>query len=279
MRLRSVLNILLLSLLLAPVPLAAQTLDQILTGGDRLTHADYEVTRSYNAQTERSTATISRRGRVLATFNEGGGPDRDSTRIGLFSLLGGGTQQLIIEQYSGGAHCCWRYWIYNLTPVFRRIYDSAAYGANQLGYQLNIADLNRSGQYELIQSVMSFDYFELPHAQSPFPPAVFQYQWRSGRYQLANRRFPDYVLRDVAEHIREVQGLNRRLNPGSEQFRENYLAAMLQVVLKYIYAGREREAWEFYDREYRLPDKEEMRGKIRRQLRTSAIYNALYRRQ
>lgn len=278
MRLRLVLTVLFLSLL-APASLSAQTLDQIFISGDRLTHGDYEVTRSYNAAAQRSTATIRRRGRVLATFNEGGGPDRDSTRIGLFSLLGEGTQQLIIEQYSGGAHCCWRYWIYNLTPVFRRIYDSAAYGPDQVGHMLELADLNRSGQYELTQSVMSFDYFELPHAQSPFPPAVFQYQWRTGRYQLANRRFPDHVLRGVEENIREVQELNRRFNPRSEQFRETYLAATLQVVLKYIYAGREREAWAFYDREYRLPDKEEMRGKIRRQLRTSAIYNALYPRR
>lgn len=278
MRLRLILGALLFQLFIS-LPVSAQALDQIFISGDRLTHAGYEVTRAYDPQAQRSTATIRRRGRVLATFNEGGGPRRDSTRIGLFALLGDGTQQLIIEQYSGGAHCCWRYWVYNLTPVLRRIYDSGAYGPDQLGYELRIADLNRDRVYELTQSVMSFDYFELPHALSFFPTAVFQYQWRSGRYQLANRRFPGDVLRGIEEDIREVESLNRRFNPASAEFRETFLAATLQVFLKYVYAGRERDAWAFYDREYRLPDKEEMREKIRRQLRTSAIYNALYPRR
>src|SRR5262245_65091055 len=35
-----------------------------------------------------------------------------------------------------------------------------------------------------------------------------------------------------------------------------------KVTLAYIYAGKEKAGWEFYDREYRLSDKAEMRKDI-----------------
>lgn len=50
---------------------------------------------------------------------------------------------------------------------------------------------------------------------------------------------------------------------------------MLEVVLTYLYAGRESEAWAFYESEYDLPEKTEMKAKIPKKLRGDAVYKAL----
>jgi len=48
------------------------------------------------------------------------------------------------------------------------------------------------------------------------------------------------------------------------------------VVLRYIYAGKEKEAWLFYDKEHHLFDKEEMKSKIRRKLKYCLVYQQIY---
>ena len=56
----------------------------------------------------------------------------------------------------------------------------------------------------------------------------------------------------------------------------DYLSLVLQVVLRYIYAGKEKETWLFYDKEYHLADKEEMRSKIKKKLESCLVYKKIY---
>lgn len=57
-----------------------------------------------------------------------------------------------------------------------------------------------------------------------------------------------------------------------------YAAASLDVLLRYIYAEPEKKGWDFFDENYKLSDKQEIKRDIENKLRGCAIYKYLYRR-
>jgi hypothetical protein len=266
-----------LNLLLA-LTVSAQTvnLDDIYAKGNKISYQGYEVTRSFNERTQISSATIRKGVRVLLRFNDGG-QSLDFTNFALFSLLGTDSKQLIINQYSGGAHCCTSLWIYDLSgPAPKQLFASGRY---DVGIDPVVVDIDRDGTYEFTQSVMAFDYFDrMSHADSPFPQVAFGYDRSTGKYVPASRMYADYLLKDTEKYSHEVRKLNRKLaSTRHEEDVGDYLGTVLQVVLQYIYAGREQEGWAFYDREYRLDDKAQMKMKVKSELRKSAVYNFIYR--
>ena len=245
--------------------------------GDKLSYQGYDVERSVDASGHQSFATIKKKGRIIATLSNGG-LGKDSTRFGLFSLLGDASKQLVILQYTGGAHCCWTYRIYDFNPNLRVIFDDESYGLEYLGYELLPQDIDGDGKFELTQAVMTFDYFHMSHASSVFPVAVFSYNEKSRTYVPANRRFSAYVLEDIEHDLKALELASRDVNAEDIQNKEEYLSALLKVLLKRIYAGDEADAWKFFDTEYRLSDKIEFKSDIRKALRHDPIYRSVYKR-
>ena len=267
-----------LNLLISLSAVSAQTvnLEDIYAKGNKISYHGYDVTRAVNERREVSTATISKGGRVLVRFSDGG-PSPSFTNVALFSLLGGDSKQLIINQYSGGAHCCTTIRIYDLEgPRPKPLYDNLRYDVD---FSPVLVDIDHDGVYEFTQPVMAFDYFDrLSHASSPFPQMAFRYDKSAGKYVPAGREYADYLLSDVGKYSDDVKKLSRELT--STRYQEDagdYLGAVLQVVLQYIYVGREQEGWDFYDREYRLDDKALMKTKVKGVLRKSVVYNSIYR--
>lgn len=263
-----------LSELFVITPLCAQTLDQIFTKEEKLLYVGYEVTKCYDSQDDVWFATLKKEGEVLATFKRGYNK-KEWTNFGLFPLLGGKVKQLVIEQFSGGAHCCWSYWILNLLPHHEVVYDSQEY---PVGYELHPVDLDKDGVFEFTQGILTFDYFDrLSHAVSPIPTVVFKYEEKKNKYVPASHIFPEYLLHGIEEDIQKVKELNEKTDFATyDDSSGDYLSILLQVVLRYIYAGKEKEAWLFYDKEYHLFDKEEMKSKIRRKLKHCLVYQQIY---
>ncbi|HEV2833816.1 MAG TPA: hypothetical protein VGW58_00790 [Pyrinomonadaceae bacterium] len=241
--------------------------------GDKLSYKGYDVERSTDARGHQSAATIKKNGRTIARLRNGG-LGKDSTRFGLFSLLGGESKQLVILQYTGGAHCCWTYRIYDFQPSLRVIFDDENYGLDYLGYELQPEDIDGDGRYELTQAVMTFDYFHMSHASSVFPTAVFSYDKKSRAYVPVNKRFSAYVLDDVAKDLKSLELVGRDVDANHEL----YLSAVLKVLLKKIYAGDETDGWRFFDSEYRLTDKAEIKSDIKKALRHDPVYQSIYNR-
>lgn len=214
----------------------------------------------------------------------------DSARYALISLLGTASKQLVVETYSGGGHCCTSYYIYDLKEDLHRLFGGD-YSSEDIGYSMELIDIDKDGTKEFVQSVMNFDYFYSPHARSVFPEVVFAYHPRARKYLPANRRFAAYLLRDVAEKKRQIDKLNADQESlsriiegrGSEKtsddlnLRIEYFHSVVDVTLAYVYAGRRDEGWRFFDQNYRLRDKQELKADILDILRTSEIYNFMYR--
>ena len=262
--------------LLAQLPVSAQSLERIFTKGDRLIYLGYEITRSAKPGADSWTITIKKNGKTLERFESGSTMSKDWVKLGLFNFLGGQRKQLVVEGYSGGAHCCWEYRMIDLSPTYRVLYDSNDW---DVGYGLDPVDLDKDGVFEFTQGIMTFDYFYvLSHARSPFPSAIFKYDKKSGKYLPANRLFPDEVSKNLTKDLAEVMRLSQNIRSNVYEY-EEYVAATLSAFLKYVYAGREPQAWTFFDAEYKLVDKPKLRLEIRKQLRGCSIYNYIYPRR
>jgi hypothetical protein len=87
------------------------------------------------------------------------------------------------------------------------------------------------------------------------------------------------VTQNLEADLAEVARLGRTLDRSDVYGYEEYVAATLRAFLKRVYAGRETQAWAFFDAEYKLDDKQKLRSDIRKKLRGSSIYNYIYPRR
>jgi hypothetical protein len=261
----------------ASVCASAQMLERVFVKGSRLTYGDYVVTRAIVEREGESRAVISRGGRELVRL-EDGAPRVDATRIGLFPFLGGKGRQLVVEQYTGGAHCCTIYRVYDLGSELRTLFDGDEYGVEEVGEEMRLVDIDGDGRYEFTQSVMAFDYFLTSHAGSVFPTAVFAYDEGTGKYLPSNRKFSAYLLRGIARDVRKVEALTRRLTreERASAFHGEHFSAVMDVLLKYVYAGEEGKGWAFFETHYKLSDRSEVEAKVKEHLKESNIYRATY---
>ena len=206
-----------------------------------------------------SYATLKRHGRVVATFDAniyfGMG---NATSFGLFPLLGGSKKQLIVSQDipRGGTQ-----WIANLSPKFHLIFDGPQWGVGREGDDMQIVDLDHDGVFEILVPITAFYGFSawIPTGRTPLPTVIFKFDPKTAKYLPANSLFPDYLVSDMRKR---KEGVSTTLDPIAQP------TEILPIVLDYIFAGKEQEAWTFFEESYKLADKQELKARIQTMLRT-----------
>lgn len=213
--------------------------------------------------TDASYVVLKRKGRVVAKFDGVEYGAGVATLFGAFNFLGGRARQLAVSLTvpRGGRH-----WVVDLSHASPRvIFDSFDYGVGR--EELSVIDLDKDGTYELSMPVTAFYGFEnMSMAETPLPDIIFKYDAKARAYLPANRLFPEYALRGVDEDV-------RALKPDDAA----YMSRRLDVLLRYVYAGREREGWDFFDRAYERPDRDALRKKIASELGEERVYRFLRR--
>lgn len=251
-------------------------LEKAFTKDDRLSYRGYLIEKSQDRGEESWSAALKRGNHTVAKFE--GGWNKEWTNFGLFPFISQEPRQLIVEQYSGGAHCCYSYWVYDLSGATPRVlFDNEKYGT---GSQLMAVDMDGDGLYELKHSVMTFDYFHMSHASSIFPQAIFAFDKKAGEYRPANGKFSAQLMKGIEGDIKELETLKAEGNPNKDDiYSERYFSGVLQVTLKHIYAGRRDEGWAYFNREYRTHEgisREKMRAEIEEALADEPIYKSIY---
>jgi hypothetical protein len=245
-------------------------LDKVFIQENKLPYAGYDVERSFDSITQRSFATIKKNGETLVHLDHGFFL-KDSTKIGLFSLLGKDAKQIIIGQYSGDAHCCWMYKIYELTKKINLIFDGEEYHSSNIG----IVDIDGDRKYEhVLDSYFILD--DLSNAESVRPEFVLFYNENEGKYILEKDKFTNYLLRNIEEYIQEYEAISMKISINDSNVYREYLSAILKIIITYIYAGKDREGWEFYNKRYRYANKNVIRSEIVTNLKEDPIYKAIY---
>lgn len=247
-----------------------EQINSVFVEQDTLSYGGYDVLKlkekvrveETSGLTEVSFAVLKRNGKVIAKFDGVYFGSGNATDFGLFSFLGGETKQLAVSQTvpRGGRH-----WVVDLASDARVIFDSGDYGVGR--EEFSVMDIDKDGAHEIFMPITEFYMFEnMSMAETPLPITIFKYDRKARKYFPANPAFQSYALRGIEDEVRQ-------LNPNNES---RYLSERLGIVLRYIYAGKEAEAWSFFDKEYGLPDKEVMKAKIKAVLKNEAVYKYLY---
>jgi len=200
---------------------------------------------------------------------------KEFCEMGLASLLGDHTQQLILQQFTGGSDCCWNSWVLELGDSLRTLYRSEDFP--EIGHEIDFADFDGDGQLEIAQPIVLFNSFDrIDYSQSPFPPAYFQYSAPTRRFIPANKAYSALFLKraeELAIQVMEFAESGKWRSDGDAN--GQYLALVLAGTLEYVFAGHEDQGWAFFERWYILPDRDTLRGKIQTVLESSKLYRSL----
>lgn len=227
-------------------------------------------------KTENYSAVRVRKGRKTLALHSEGLAQEYGSNVELKELLGNGRKQLIISQYTGGNHCCNVYWIYELKPRFRLLFRSMDFQTigNSETEEL-FQNIDGDADLEIVDYSPSFHYFDnLAFVSSPVPKLIFDYDHRTRKFELANRRFAENLLKDSAESIRQSEAV-RESDPSQHR------VWSLSIFLDFVYAGRERTGWNFYHHEKAISVEAKSFHEdevIKQVLRSDPAYRSLYKK-
>ena len=167
-------------------------------------------------------------------------------------VFGDGSPTLVLEAYSGGAHCCYTYEIVSLAEqpvILRPIRNESPF----FFFKDPV-----SKQYRIMTSDGAFDYFDgLCHACSPFPRVVLKAD-HDGLHNVSPQFTEQYDTQIAAARARIGSDISKFLQSDFNDAR----SVVLEIVFSYLYSGRDAEAWETLDQMWPARDRERIRKLI-----------------
>ena len=198
-------------------------------------------------------ATIELGGTLVASHEWATGFDEHTGT----DVNGNGTPDVIVNLYSGGAHCCFDVAVYDLGPPLRRVAFPSPPGGNSGGV---FEDLDGDGVLEYRTADDSFAYAYCCFAASPAVPVILRFDPAAFAYVPATFAFPAAL----AEDVRRDAALAEQGASGSVlgEWDETSKCSVLPLVLDYLYAGRPADAWDALARYYPFPDRAAFQAEI-----------------
>lgn len=164
--------------------------------------------------------------------------------------------EVILDLYSGGAHCCFYSKIYQYDAASSQYEETEHFWGN-VGYQLQ--DLDQDGIPEFKSADDRFAYQFSAYAASRFPLQIWQFQ--SGAMQNVTREFPQLVYSDAYQLWVDFA---RNRNEEYDGVLRSTLAAYLAD--KYL-LGQEADGWQRVQQAYQRSDRLEFFADLRQFLR------------
>ncbi len=154
------------------------------------------------------------------------------------NITGNGIPNLVVSDYSGGAHCCYTFYIFELGDEFRLIDEiSAEHGG------IDLVDLNHNGVPAIKMSDWSYAYVFGCFASSPAPEVILQYA--NGHYAMATNLMakPAPTEADLQEWAADI----KTNHPSADQSEWAADTGLYQKMLDLIYSGNEDQARRLFD--------------------------------
>jgi TonB family protein len=170
--------------------------------------------------------------------------------------------ELVLEAFSGGAHCCWTYYILTLTPTPRVVSLE-----NDGPVRFEPAPF---GGYEMVTGDGNFAYFDgSSNAESPYPDVFLQLE-RSSFRNVSGNHWPTFQRKiDSARQRLTAESLTKFQASDGQHFDAAYnlefratKSAILTIVLEYLYGGRPQQAWREFESMWPESDQNRMRRLI-----------------
>jgi hypothetical protein len=178
-------------------------------------------------------------------------------------ITGEGNPDVVIETYSGGAHCCFSTIVYDLGPTPTEVLRTPE--SNCSGY---FEDLDNDSVLEFITCDDLFSYQYCCFAGSPAVKVIMKYYPGDG-YLPASTSFRRLYAEDITNHTAAAE----KAPPGEYcEWDETNKCAVLPVVLDYLYSGQWDMAWSELDRLYPHADRETFKEEIIQAAGMSELY-------
>ncbi len=151
--------------------------------------------------------------------------------VSLIDLDNNGTDEVIVQVFSGGAHCCTNHIIYTWKNNQFMKTETGELDGNG-GY---FEDIDQDKNYEFVTYDNSFLYQFSSYAGS-FPPTLI-FQFKQGNFIEVTRNYPTVLrrtLQKMSEAVRQSQAENGEIN-----------GILAGYVAQKILLGEYEEGWQF----------------------------------
>jgi hypothetical protein len=196
-----------------------------------------------------------------------------SIRVDMFSALhdltgndlnGDSFPDVVVETYSGGAHCCFGTQVYSLRP------DAAVLilqkpESNAGGY---FEDLDADGVSEFVTYEDSFAYQYCPYAAGVSVKVIMAYDHGDDRYIPASPHFPEQYLGEIATNEERALAAPGELG----EWDGTNICAILPLALDYLYLGQPDLAQSEFSTRYSGTDAVAKWGEILQVVGSSPLY-------
>jgi hypothetical protein len=151
--------------------------------------------------------------------------------------------EVIIDLYTGGAHCCTYSLIYYFEPQSKQ-YKYLEHSWGNVGYRLKALD--RKGRLQFVSADDRFAYEFSSYAASAFPIQIWQYQL--GKMVDVTRQYPQLIYSNAYYQWHLYSQQQKQCQPFWGACGEGILAAYLAD--KYL-LGQEQDGWQRVRASYR----------------------------
>ena len=180
-------------------------------------------------------------------------------------INGDGIPDLVICEYSGGAHCCFTYHIFQMGEHFKEIafFDM---GDSQLYFK----DIDQDGKLELFGVDSTFANWHACSACSPMPGIILR--CNGTRYVVASD-----LMRKPAPSARTLQAEMKKVRTSKDWEKvmdDDYPPELWANMLDLIYSGHADMAWDFFDKAWpkNIKGKEAFLKEFRSSLKSSQFW-------
>ena len=182
-------------------------------------------------------------------------------------INGDGFPDVIIETYSGGAHCCFSTQVYSLGEKPILILKKPE--SNISG---EFEDLDDDGIYEYITADDIFAYEYCPFVSSPIVKVIMAYDEQAGRYLPASPNFPNEYIKEIEENTQSADRVARANINENGEWDDTTKCSVLPLVLDYIYLGDLEKAHSELERVYEYDDLDSFWNRVMLIIQDSPLY-------
>ena len=178
---------------------------------------------------------------------------------------------LVVREWSGGAHCCYTFTILQISDVFRVVDQIDTRNDDYPEFK----DLRKDGSLDLVMDDWTFEYWHVCFADSPSPTVILLYQNHKYRPDLELMKKP--APSDQELHIM-AKSMSAKFDSATKFNDDEKWAAPVELwgkMLDLIYSGNMDSAWKLCDLSWpaKHPGKELFLKEFADKLMTSPYYN------
>jgi hypothetical protein len=144
------------------------------------------------------------RSKTCGKFCAPGATGAHASSVHIIDLDHTGQPNVVLDIFSGGAHCCSIEQVFTFDPA-TRIYTKAEHNFGDPGDR--IEDLGHDGHFEFLTADDAFAYAFTDFAASGLPLQILTFS--GGRFHDVTNRYPALIRKDAATWLKAFKGMAR----------------------------------------------------------------------